>query len=266
MSLFETAAELEAYLAPFCQYHYLLLEEIGLRLPPNGFAAIANRAGRPVFYIIQEKVPAGAIGQQALHTLPAGDSLALFAAVLQELSKVWAYNRRQERYQVAIDGQISNWAIAEFDWRRPRLDRAVSLLYLDTSTPLFRVRGVEQLNPELFLRAAPSFLRWLLRWLFLKDVMSRYYDLRRVVVDLLANLYKEQMPQRVVDFLPVANEFLRCSGESYGPIGEKEVRDYYREDRLIWSLYLGMRRLDRFLQKRLLRRQYPYILPGKIRR
>ena len=50
------------------------------------------------------------------------------------------------------------------------------------------------------------------------------------------------------------------------PIGEKEVRDYYQEDASIWTIYLSMRKLDRFLHTRLLRREYPYTLPGKIKR
>jgi hypothetical protein len=44
------------------------------------------------------------------------------------------------------------------------------------------------------------------------------------------------------------------------------VRAYYREDALIWTLYLSMRRLDRWLHTNLLRREYPYILPGKTKR
>jgi hypothetical protein len=265
MSLFETTAELDTYLTAYGRYHRLL-EEIGLQLPPNGYASLLNRQGRPIFYIIQEKVPAGGMGQQALHLLSPGEARALFAQILDELSKVWAFNRRQESYQVAIDGQLSNWAIVAFDPERPPFGRESSLLYIDTSTPLFRINGVEQLNPELFLRAAPSFLRWVLRALFLQDVMNRYYELRRVIIDLFANLYKEQLAQFVPALLPAANEFLAEHDEEDTPISEKEVRDYYRQDRRIWTVYLAMRRLDRRLQNDLLGRQYPYILPGKIRR
>ena len=49
-------------------------------------------------------------------------------------------------------------------------------------------------------------------------------------------------------------------------IALKDVRAYYREDALIWRLYLSMRRLDRFIHQYILRRRYPYILPGKIKR
>jgi hypothetical protein len=50
------------------------------------------------------------------------------------------------------------------------------------------------------------------------------------------------------------------------PIDQKEVESYYREDALIWTLYLSFRRIDRFLRTKILRREYPYILPGKIQR
>jgi hypothetical protein len=53
---------------------------------------------------------------------------------------------------------------------------------------------------------------------------------------------------------------------SVQPITEQEVRSYYREDAFIWRFYLSARKVDRFLRTRLLRREYPYILPGQIRR
>jgi len=39
-----------------------------------------------------------------------------------------------------------------------------------------------------------------------------------------------------------------------------------RQDALIWTLFLAMRRFDRFLHQKIYRREYPYILPGRIRR
>jgi hypothetical protein len=40
---------------------------------------------------------------------------------------------------------------------------------------------------------------------------------------------------------------------------------YYREDARIWRLYLAFKKVDRFLH-RLLGKDYPYILPDKIKR
>jgi len=268
LALFYDLREVEAYRAAYEQYNRLLQEEIGLRLPQYGYAFFPNPAGRPIFYIAQQRLSSASIGNQALHLLSRQAVLILVMRALQELRRVWDFNRRQEHLQVAIDGQLSNWSIGDFDPQHPYVDPATSLTYLDTSTPLFRVEGIEQLDAEIFLRSAPSFLVWILRLLFLKDVVNRYYDFRRVAMDLVANFYKEQRPDLVPDVLDVTNGFFTDEAADLGiqPITEKEVRSYYREDALIWTLYLSMRRLDRTIHTRLLRREYPYVLPGKIKR
>jgi hypothetical protein len=266
LPIFYTQDEVARYQAVYEEYNRLLGEEIGLHLPHHGYATFLNDAGRPIFYIIQQQLPSPSIGNRALHALPCEGVTILVNGVLSELRKVWDFNRQQHRLQVAVDGQISNWSVVGFDPADPHLDEQTSLLYMDTSTPLFRIQGVEQLDPELFLRSAPSFLVWLLRLLFLEDVVNRYYDFHRVVVDLIANFFKEQRPDLVPDLITVANDFFtgEATDLSVALIEEKEVRSYYREDALIWSLYLSMRKLDRSIRTRLRHRDYPYILPEKI--
>ena len=142
------------------------------------------------------------------------------------------------------------------------------LYYIDTSTPLIRISAKEQLEPDLFLRSAPSFLVWLIRAFFLQGVLDRYYDLHLVVVDLIANLHKEQRPDLIRDFIDAANSFFvhEASDLRINPITVGEVNSYYREDAFIWRLFLALRRLDRNIRTYILKRPYPYILPGKIRR
>jgi hypothetical protein len=127
--------------------------------------------------------------------------------------------------------------------------------------------GQEQLDPELFLRSAPSFLVWILRLFFLEDVMTRYYDFRRVAVDLIANFYKEQRSELIPELIHEVNSLLFPEGlkGEVEPITLEEVRGYYREDALIWRFYLAFRKVDRTLHK-LLGRVYPYVLPEKIQR
>ena len=252
LPLFHTWEEVARYRDAYVEYNRLLEQAIGLSLPAHGYAAFANDAGQPRFYIIQEQLPAPSIGSRAIHLLTREGVLALVRRVLEELGKVWAFNRAQERLRVAIDPQ------------NPQVKGDTRLLYLDTSTPLFRVGGAEQLDPELFLRSAPSFLAWALRLLYLKEVVDRYYDLRKVVTDLVANFFKEQRAELVGDLVTLANGSL--AGEGAAPISEQEVSAYYRQDATIWSLYLAARQIDRALRTRLLRREYPYVLPGKIRR
>ena len=129
------------------------------------------------------------------------------------------------------------------------------------------MNGEEQLDPELFLRSAPSFLVWLLRLLFLKDVMTRYYDFRQVAVDLVANFYKEQRPELIPGLVDTVNGFFAGNDRLRGlkPLTVAEVRAYYREDAWIWRLYLAFKKVDRGLH-RLMGKDYPYILPDKVER
>jgi len=268
LPIFRDRREVEEYERIYVEYNRLLEEEIGLKLPPHGYAETTGRGGRPVFFILQERVPSFSIGNNAMAFLDEGGVSELVLLVLRELRKVWDYNLGQEEFEVAIDGQISNWSVAGFDPRNPRLQDGQVLYYLDTSTPLFRVAGTEQLDPELFLRSAPSFLVWIIRLAFLEDVMTRYYRPRLVATDLVANFYKEGRADLVPRLVETVNHFFLREAPHLGvePLSVKEVSSYYREDALIWSLYLYMRRLDRFLREVVLRREYPYILPGRIRR
>lgn len=268
MSVFEAEEELGQYIQTYQMYNRILEEENGINMPPHGHAALENKAGRPIFYIIQQKVPPDSIGNNAIHLLPREEIYHLFQSVLRELGKIWAHNQNQPDCLVGIDGQISNWVINDFDASNPYLDGHVTLAYIDTSTPFLRLQGVEQMDSELFLRSAPRTLAWILRSFFLQNVLDRYYDFREVVVDLIANFYKEQRPDLVPELVEAANKFfLEKAGElGVKPIDEREVRDYYREDALIWRLYFNMRRLDCFIYTKILRHEYPYILPGKIKR
>jgi len=44
------------------------------------------------------------------------------------------------------------------------------------------------------------------------------------------------------------------------------VEKYYREDKFIWTLFLALRRMDRWLTTTIFRKRYEFILPGKIKR
>jgi hypothetical protein len=268
MCIFQTLEELQTYLATYMEYNHRLENVIGLHLPAHGYAAFVCDSGRPVFYIIQKKLAPGSISSYALHHLLLPETVTLFQTILRELHKVWEYNRGHPDTRVGIDGQISNWAIEGLDSHHPGLGEDIRLFYLDTSTPLCYQDGVEQLNPELFLRSAPPYLVWILRLLFVKDVMTRYYDARKVIIDLIANFYKEQKPELIPDMVASANNFIAHQGADLNlqPINTKEVKNYYQEDEVIWSMYLSMRRFDRILRTKVLHRDYPYILPGKIKR
>jgi len=268
MPIFENSEELVEYEKIFREYIRLLNEEVGLELPPYDYTSLTSDTGRLVMFLAQKKLVAESVGNKAMHLLPPEETMRLARQIFRELKKVWLFNKEQDKYEIGIDGQISNWSIKGFVPDNPRLPDEIELVYFDTSTPLFRVDGVEQLDPELFLRSAPSFMVWLVRWLFLEDVMTRYYDFRLVAIDLVGNFYKEQLPEMIPELVDMANDFFTGEAEELGiaPITIKDVKSYYREDALIWTLYLSMRKFDRFLRTKILRKEYPYILPGKIKR
>ncbi len=253
MPLFRERAGAEKYAKDYenyCNY----LREAGLELPPDSTHIIERPDGVVVFYIAQQQLPPDRFGHKLIQHDEQVDLEALLGRIVEAIHRIWVFNAaHRPEVEIALDGQLSNWVWLEDD----------RLLYIDTSTPLYRLQGVEQLDPELFLQSAPGFLRWLIRWLFLSDVMNRYYDERQVFIDLAANLFKEQRP----DLVPVVVELInKRLPEGIEPLSVEEVDKYYREDKLIWALFLAFRRFDRWLKTVLLRRRYEFILPGKIKR
>ncbi|MGD9898844.1 MAG: hypothetical protein AB7T22_06910 [Calditrichaceae bacterium] len=99
--------------------------------------------------------------------------------------------------------------------------------------------------------------------LFLSDVMNRYYDPRKVYIDLAANLYKEQRPDLIPLAVKIINENLFKGTE---PLTLAEIEKYYREDKIIWTLFLSFRRIDRWIKTRIFKQRYEFILPGDIKR
>jgi len=94
-------------------------------------------------------------------------------------------------------------------------------------------------------------------------VMDRYYNRRLVYLDLIANLYKEQRPDLIPIAIEIINNYLNADEK---PFNIEEIEKYYKEDKLIWTLFLAFRRFDKWLTTKILRRRYEFILPGKIKR
>lgn len=268
MPIFKHQEEIDRYEVLYSEYNHILHDEIGITVPAYGLASFASDEGYIVCFDVQEKLSAESFGDKVIHALDDEDIATLFRAVLRQLKKVWDFNKETTSLEIGIDGQISNWVVRDFDPVSRRIHSGPRLYYVDTSTPFMRRKGEEQLDPELFLRSAPSFMLWLIRWLFLQDVMTRYYDFHLVVVDLIANFYKEQRPDLILMLTQVANDFFASEAKSLHvtPVTIKEVRSYYRQDAFIWGIFLGLRRLDRFIHKWILHKPYIYILPGKITR
>ncbi len=268
MPLFDDESQVTQYRQVYDDYHKWL-NKIGINVPEYGALPVTTDKGRIVLYLYQRKLQEESIGNKLIHTLPVEQVKDLVLAVLRELKKVWDFNSANiESAQIAIDGQISNWALKSYTSGMTELSASPEFYYLDTSTPLFRMDGEEQLDVELFLKPTPPGMRWILKKFYLQEIVDRYYDFRKVIIDLIANFYKEQLPDQVPIMVEVANKFLLDEAPEHNiePIDIEEVAAYYKDDASTWKLYLRMRRAHRFIRSKMLRRYYPFILPGKIER
>ena len=250
MPLFETKEQAVAYDKNYKLYTEYL-KSAGLNLPKD-FSKI-TKSRKYVLYLGQEEFLKSNLCHNRLHTQSKQENIDMLNNIFVQIKKIYRFNQQNKsKIELSLDGQVSNWSFVEN-----------KLFYFDTSTPLFKIDGTEQMNPELLLNSTPKVLRWLIRSFFLQDVMDRYYDLYLVYLDLIANLYKEQKEDLIDAVLEKSNCLLPKESRR---ITRKEVDKYYKEDKFIWQLFLGLRRIDRWVSRYVLGRQYEFILPGKIRR
>jgi hypothetical protein len=225
------------------------IQENGIRLPEYEAIVVKRDEHLTTLYIAQKKLEAESIGNRYIAENPKEVVMEFFREVILSVSKIWEFNRKNKgKIEIAIDSQISNWY------------KNSTLGFIDTSTPLFKINNKEQLDPELLLASAPSFGRMIIRKFFLDDVMNRYYDPKSVYTDLVANLYKEKKEEYIPGLIELINETTDVH------LSVKEIEHYYREDKFIWALFLKLRKIDRWLYKNVYKKQYQYILPGRIER
>ena len=237
-------------------------------LPEHKVIWFLDDKGKIQFYSIQAKIDPESVGNKIIHRISDYEVEILVLLVLRELKKIWTLNKENVDIKVGLDGQISNFVVMDYDSKNPTVNENSKLLYLDTSTPMLRKNGAEAMEAELFLNSTPSFLRFLIKAFFIQDVLDRYYDLRLVIIDLLANFFKEQMPEIIPRLIKRVNQFLNEEASKFElePINLVEVKKYYKSDKLIWVIFQNARRIDRYIKTKLFRKTYDFYLPEKIKR
>jgi len=224
-----------------CSTYLAALAERGIAAAPSTIETVPSGDGEAV-YCVQPIEPLLLVEHLRSTDGPGAEALA------DRLIDVVA-DAIDERF--GLDAQISNWA----------LDRDGDFVYLDVTTPLIRdADGEEMLDTDLFIASLPAFLRPGIRRFVLPEILSHYYDARAALVDLLGNLKKERLEHLSGAFLAAANRRVDP------PITRKELDRYYRSDALMWEVLQRLRRADRWWQRRIRRRGYPFLLPGKVDR
>jgi hypothetical protein len=267
MPIFRNADEVKKYNEDYKEYNEVL-QGLGIKVPEYGSLSISGKNNKIVLYLFQKLIPSHCIINKIIHHVDENYSILIFKEILNILRNIYTHNKNAEEnqnlIQIGFDCQLSNWADLNYHPGKKNPGK-LSLLFFDTSTPLLRKSGKEQIDPELFLRICPQSLVWIIRYFFLADVLNRYYDIRLTIIDLIANLFKEKKEDLIEPFIDISNQFLKQILPDFLPITMKEIRSYYREDALIWKLFLAFRKIERFIRLKL-RKSYDIILPDKIER
>ncbi len=244
MPPFASAAQAETY-ENLVRRYVEALRAGGLEPVETQLQRVERKGGRVVVYCVQPSLAPGELAPAYVRELDEASARECCERIYDAIAGVVS-----ER--LAPDGQLSNWAFV-----------GERLLYLDVTTPFMRdEQGREMLDWEHQLRALPALVRPPVRWWVAPHLLDKYYTLRGQIVDLLGNLIKERLEHLLEPLIALANERLHFDP----PIDEREVRRYYAGDARAYAFIQAARRADRWWQRRVRRRVYPYFLPPPIDR
>jgi len=235
------SADYTAFASCFADY-LDALRAAGLTVADSALYPLHTEQG-VVAWCVQPLLPSDDLLPAVLGRVDADEARRIFDQVVARIAEVASP-------RLGLDAQASNWMWHEDD-----------LVYLDVTTPLMRDdQGREALDMGLFLAALPWALRGAVRRWMLADLVDKYYAPRSAILDLVGNLRKEGLSELVPVLLPTANQAVDP------PLTLAEVDRYYRSDARSWEVLLVLRRADRWWQRMVRRRTYPFLLPGRIDR
>jgi hypothetical protein len=242
LPVFDSADRFDAYCAVFRSYVDALRTR-GVAVHDTQVGPVALRDGRLAAYCIQSALPPQRLGPALLARAGPDEARTLLGAIMGHISAASGST-------VGLDAQVSNWGRHDGE-----------LVYFDLTTPLLRdEHGQDLLDTDLFLASLPALLRPVVRRFLLGDILDPYFAPRSAALDLLANLHREHLGQWVPLGVELANEHLGTD------LDAEEVRRHYGREARMWSGLQRLRRLDRVWQRRVRRRIYPFLLPGRIHR
>jgi hypothetical protein len=215
----------------------------GVHVVETEMRGVARNDGTVAAYVVQPVLPQEQLAPEILRRADPGADHPLIEALAATVAETVGPG-------VGLDAQLANWT-----WD------GAGLTYLDVSTPMiWSPEGRSRLDLEPLAQAFPAVLRWPLRRFLAPGILESYRDLRKVYLDITGNLLKERLDPWLPAFLDRLNRHVA------DPLTEAEVRGYYRSDARLWSVLLRLRKLDRAWRRRVRRRPYPFLLPGRIER
>jgi Family of unknown function (DUF6206) len=242
LPVFPDGAAAAAYHAVLDDY-LARLRARGVDVVETEFRTVPRDGGRVSGYCLQPALDPATVAPALLRATEPAEHHPLFGAIVDAVCAVCDS-------EVGIDAQLANWT-----WHDGRLR------YFDVTTPMLRdAAGELRLDADLFLTSFPWPLRAPFRRFVLPGVIARYSRPRDVLLDLLANMHKE----RLAGWIPAATAAVNLRVEP--PITQREIDKYYKGDARLWAAVLAVRKADRWWQRKIRRRTYPFLLPEHIER
>lgn len=240
---FASPAHAARYQAVFERY-LDVLQERGVTVAPSTLRTVPAADGSVTGYVVQPILPAEGLAPAVLRASRPDPDHPVVRAVVEHVASAVDDH-------VGLDAQLSNWVRGD-DGR---------LTYLDVTTPILRdPGGASALDVDVFLSPLPWATRAPVRRFVVPGILARYHDRRSVLLDVAANLLKERLDPWLPAVVEAANGVLDT------PLTVNEVRKDYVSDARQWEALLRLKRADRWWQRTVRRRDYPFLLPGRIER
>jgi hypothetical protein len=174
----------------------------------------AEKNGAWAGYLIQPRAAAEQLLPQFLRSVSAAEAVEILVVLASHLKTVVSP-------RFGLDGDITNWCV----------DPNGQLLLLDSSTPLLRDEaGRGLLDLDLFLASMPRALRWPLRRFVVPRLVDRFFETRRLLIDILSGFYSEQLSHLLPQVIPRWNSLIEPE------ISEAEVLRYKKTNERVWHV------------------------------
>jgi hypothetical protein len=248
MPAFLDRADADAFVRRYLEYNAVLRDEVGIGVPHFDARITEPEPGRVLIFVVQERVDPASVGHEILRDIGPEAAERLYALILREYEKLFHFNRAHaaDGYQLGLDGQIPNWAVAGYNGEPDALTGEERLLYLDTNVPMIRIRGQDVVSTDMYFQALPGAARWLIKRLNIdQDVMDRYFQMRVIMLDFLGNLIVRHRLDLVPRLVEMSNKALAdpFAQGGFEPFTLEEVQKYYRSDVATWRLWRSLKLL-----------------------
>jgi len=242
LPIFDSAIRLEKYRNQFDEF-VTTLRNRGIEVIESRLEVIKRVDGNQVVYCIQPALARAVLLPEVIRYADHAKRIEIFSLLSDALISAISP-------QLGLDAQVSNWGLADG-----------KLTYLDVTTPMLRdASEKDRLDTDLFVASFPAISRSFIRNFLLRRILNPYFSSRTAALDLIGNLHKERLGFAIPLAVEIFNDRLTTD------LSIDEVRHNYRREARLWGFGQWIRRCDRTWQRRVRRRSYPFLLPGRVPR